>query len=81
MAFSIYEVVRVACQSRGWFLRTSAQEIQNPANDWNRNPGSIDKQSGIQYLESGIVSVESRIQFFLWLPDMGRNRVLSGEDL
>ena len=35
MALSIHEVVRVACQSRGWFVRNSAQEIQNPTNDWN----------------------------------------------
>ena len=69
-------------QLRGWFVLTSAQEIQNPAltiGIWN--PSSTDKQYGIQYLESGIPGVESRIQFFLWIPYMGRNRVLSGEDL
>ena len=78
--------VRVACQFRGWFscwfVLTSAQEIQNPAltiGIWN--PSSTDKQYGIQYLESGILGVESRIQFFLWIPYMGRNRVLYGEDL
>ena len=32
-------------------------------------------------MESGILGVESRIQFFLWIPYVGRNRVLSGEDL
>ena len=69
-------------QLRGWFVLTSAQEIQNPAltiGIWN--PSSTDKQYGIQYLESGIPGLESRIQFFLWIPYMGRNRVLSGEDL
>ena len=38
-----------------------------------RNPSSIDKESGIQYLKSRIHSVESRIKDFLGLPYMGRD--------
>ena len=38
-----------------------------------RNPSSIDKESGIQFLKSRIHSVESRIKDFLGLPYMGRD--------
>ena len=48
-------------------------EIRNPAAIGIRHPSSVDKESGIQYLESRIHSVESRIEDFLGLPYMGRN--------
>ena len=48
-------------------------EIRNPAAIKIRNPSSTDKESIIQYMESRIHSVESRIKDFLGLPYMGRN--------
>ena len=36
--------------------------LWNPNNDLNSNPNSTDEESGIQFLESGIHDVESRIQ-------------------
>ena len=36
------------------------------------NPSSTDKENGIQYLETGIHGVESRIQDCLGFPYMGR---------
>ena len=56
-------------------LESGAQprETRNPAAIGIRNPSSTDKESGIQYLESRIHSVESRIEDFLGLPYMGRN--------
>ena len=60
-----------------WYLtlgfRNSAPRIRNPAVIKIRNPSSTDKESGIQYVESRIHSVESRIKDFLGLPYMGRN--------
>ena len=52
-----------------WFFGfwNSTLEIRNSA------PGSLDKESGIQYLKSRIHSVESRIKDFLGLPYMGRD--------
>ena len=40
------------------------------SHDWNRNPSPTDKESGIQYLKSGIHCVESRIQNprLSWIP-------------
>ena len=49
----------------GFRILNLAQEIRNLANDWN-------PESGIQYLESGIHSVESRIQdlnYLTWKPE------------
>ena len=54
-------------------IRNSAPGIRNPAAIGIRKPSSTDKESGIQYLESRIHSVESRIEDFLGLPYMGRN--------
>ena len=48
-------------------------EIRNSAAIKIRNPSSTDKESRIQYMESRIHSVESRIEDFLGLPYMGRN--------
>ena len=48
-------------------------EIRNPAAIKIRNPSSTDEESRIQYMESRIHSVESRIEDFLGLPYMGRN--------
>ena len=47
--------------------------IRNPAAIGIHNPSSTDKESGIQYVESRIHSVESRNKDFLGLPYMGRN--------
>ena len=38
-----------------------------------RNPSSTDKWSGIQYLESGIHGLDSRVQDCLRFPHMGRS--------
>ena len=54
-------------------FRNSSPGIWNPAAIKIRNPSSSDKESGIQYLEFRIHSVESRIKEFLGLPYMGRN--------
>ena len=59
-----------------WTLKieilNSAQESGNPLQIGIRNPRSNDKESGIQYLESRIHGVESRIQDFLGFPFIGR---------
>ena len=54
-------------------FRNSAPGIRNPAAVGIRDPSSTDKQSGFQYVESRIQSVESRIKDFFGLPYMGRN--------
>ena len=54
-------------------FRNLAPGIRNPAAIGIRNPSSADKESGIQYVESRIHSVESWIKDFLGLPYMGRN--------
>ena len=46
--------------------------LWNPNNDLNSNANSTDKESGIQFLESGIHDVESRIQDCPGFPDKGR---------
>ena len=46
--------------------------LWNPNNDLNSNPNSTDKESGIQFLESGIHDVESRIQDCPGFPYKGR---------
>ena len=54
-------------------FRNSAPGIRNPEAVGIRNPSSTDKQSGIQYVDSRIHSVESKIKDFFGLPYMGRN--------
>ena len=51
-----------------WALEYGIQLMQGI-----RNPSSTDKNSGIQYLESRIHGVESRIQECLGFPYIGRN--------
>ena len=47
----------------GFGIRNTAEGIQNSIDDIRiQNPSSTDKESGIQYLESGIHGVESRIR-------------------
>ena len=47
--------------------------MQHPSNDWNPDcKVQLKKKSGIQYLESGIHGVESRIYDCLGFPYMGR---------
>ena len=48
--------------------------MQHPSNDWNPDcKVQLKKKSGIQYLESGIHGVESRIYYdCLGFPYMGR---------
>ena len=45
----------------GFGIRNTAQGIRVPTNDWIRNPILL-TNTGIQYLESGILRGESRIQ-------------------
>ena len=57
----------------GFGIRNTAQGFRNPTNDWN--PESKFYQwanTGIQYLESGIHIVESRIQDCPGFSNMGR---------
>ena len=69
---------RIFClrNPESWTLKieilNSAQESGNPLQIGIRNPRSSDKESGIQYLESRIHGVESRIQDFLGFPFIGR---------
>ena len=58
-----------------WALESRLQfkEFGIPLTIGIRNPSSTDKESGIQYLESEIHVVESRIHDFLGFPCMGKN--------
>ena len=47
--------------------------LWNPNNDLNSNPNSTDEESGIQFLESGIRSLEFTIQDRLGFPHMGES--------
>ena len=69
-------------ESEFWALESGIQllesgtrllQIRNPAATGILNPSSTDKESGIQYLESRIHSVESRNEDFLGLPYIGQN--------
>ena len=51
----------------GFGIRNSAQGIRNSASDWN-------PESGIQYLKSEILSVESRIQRLSWITLLSLHR-------
>ena len=46
---------------RLWKIGNAVQGIGNPINDWNQEPKFPLTKSEIQYLESGIESVESGI--------------------
>ena len=69
---------RIFClrNPESWTLKieilNSAQESGNPLQIGIRNPRLSDKESGIQYLESRIHGLESRIQDFLGFPFIGR---------
>ena len=52
-----------------------AKEIPNPTNDWNLESKFYRHKIGSQFLESGILSVESKIQDCLVLPYVGREWV------
>ena len=56
----------------GFEIRTTAQGIRNPTNDWNPESKFHRHKIGGQFLESGILSVEFKIQDCLVLPYMGR---------
>ena len=53
-------------------IRNTAQEIRNLTNDWNPEFKFPLTKTGIQYMESGIHGVESRIQDCLGFPYMER---------
>ena len=55
-----------------WNPESRVFGIRNPTNDWNPESKVLLKNTGIQYLESGIHSMESRIQECLGFPYMGR---------
>ena len=54
-------------------IRNTAQGIRNPTNNWESRIQVPLTETGIEYLESGIHSVESTIQDSLGFPHMGRN--------
>ena len=60
MKFEIGEGFARGIRNRGLWNRNSAKEIRNPANDWNLDSSSSDKEFGIH-------SGESRIQYILGL--------------
>ena len=67
-----------ACGIRGilgFGFRNTAKEIRNPTNDWNPESRFYRHKIGSQFLESGILSVESKIQDCLVLPYVGREWV------
>ena len=67
-----------ACGIRGilgFGFRNTAKEIRNPTNDWNPESKFYRHKIGSQFLESGILSVESKIQDCLVLPYVGREWV------
>ena len=43
-------------------------QLKQSANDWNGNPSSTDKESAIDYLDSGIHSLKNRSQDCPGLP-------------
>ena len=56
---------------------TLSSRNPDPSNDWNpNNPNSPDKKCGIQFLESGIRSLEFTIQDCLGFPYMGASSTL-----
>ena len=56
----------------GFGIQKHLKESGIPLTNGIRNPCSTDKESEIQYLESGIHSMESRIQDCLGFPYKGR---------
>ena len=57
----------------GFGFWNTAQKIRNPTNAWNpESKFRWSTKTGIQYLESGIHGVESRIQNCPGFPYMGR---------
>ena len=70
--FGIREIF--ACGIRGilgFGFRNTAKEIRNPTNDWNPESKFYRHKIGSQFLESGILSEESKIQDCLVLPLCG----------
>ena len=55
----------------GFGIRNRAQGIWIPMKTGIQNPSSTDKECGTKYLESGIHSVESRLQACLRFPFNG----------
>ena len=60
--------LRVESGILGHRIRSTAQGIRNPSNNWNPESKFHWKRSGTQYLESGIHGVESRILDCAWIP-------------
>ena len=62
------------CNLESWTLESGIplKESEIPLTIKIQNPSSADKESGIQYLESGIHGVESRIQNCLAFPPQGK---------
>ena len=60
--------LRVESGILGLRIRSTAQGIRNPTNNWNPESKFHWKRSGIQYLESGIHGVESSILDCAWIP-------------
>ena len=65
MESEIREILVVESRLPNFKIRNTAPKI--------RNPSSVDKTSGIQYVESGIHCVESTTQDCLGLSYVGRN--------
>ena len=62
------KVLFVEYEILGFGIWNTAQGIRSPTKDgiWNKSSTRLKKNSGIQYLESGIHGLESRIQGCLW---------------
>ena len=66
-----FYLVPVEYRILGLSIRNGGQGIRNPTKDWNPEFKFHWQRSGIQYLESGIHGVESRIQDCLGCPYVG----------
>ena len=70
--YRILEISLVETRLLGSGIRNTAQGIQIAPSIGFWNQRSTDKKSGIQYLESGIHSVESRVRDSIWFSYMGQ---------
>ena len=77
----IREIALVEFEILGFGIRIQLKESGIPLRIGIQSPNFTDKESGIQFLESGIHDVESRIQDCPGFPHMGRSITLGKEKL
>ena len=67
------KILRIESEMLDFGIRNAAQGIRNPTSKLESRIQVLLTKTGIEYLESGIHSVESTIQDCLGFPHMGRN--------